>query len=198
MIGPAGAWMGALLAAITATGVLMARDWRWQLGLMALQYMGAAILAYRHWPLGMAAALLVTGWMSIAAIAMTLTSVSSSADRAESAGPQGRVFRLFMAGMVIVLAAGLAGQGQESAAGIEAPVLAGAILLAGIGALQLGSSPETRRIILGLLTLLSGFEVYYAAVESSILVAGLLSVVILGLGLIGAYLISAPITEDTA
>ena len=197
MMGSAGAWAGALIAAITATGVLLARDWRWQLGLMAVQYLGAAILAYLHWPLGMAAALLVTGWMCIAALAMTLTSLPTSADRAESSWPQGRAFRLFMAGMVIVLAAGLAGQGQQSAAGIEAPVLAGAILLAGIGALQLGSSAETRRIILGLLTDLSGFEVYYAAVEGSILVAGLLSVVILGLGLIGAYLISAPATEDS-
>ena len=101
-----------------------------------------------------------------------------------------------MAGMVIVLAAGLASQGPQSAAGVEAPVLAGTILMAGIGALQLGSSRQTGRIILGLLTVLSGFEVYYAAVEGSILVAGLLSVVVLGLGLVGAYLLSAAIPED--
>ena len=198
MMGPAGAWIGALIAATTATGVLLARDWRWQLGLMALQYLGAAMLAYLHWPLGMAAALLVTGWMSIAALAMTLTSLPNSADRDESSLPQGRAFRFFMAGMVIVLAAGLAGSGPQSAAGVEAPVLAGAILLAGIGALQLGSSPQTRGIILGLLTVLSGFEVYYAAVEGSILVAGMPSIVILGLGLIGAYLIIAPASEDSA
>ena len=198
MMGAAGAWAGVLIAAITATAVLLARDWRWQLGLMALQYLGAAMLVYVHWPLGMAAALLVTGWMSIAALAMTFTGLSSPPDREQNSWPQGGAFRLFMAGMVIVLSAGVAGQGPQSAAGIEAPVLAGAILLAGIGALQLGSSSQTGRMILGLLTVLSGFEVYYAAVEGSILVAGLLSVVILGLGLIGAHLMSAATTEDSA
>jgi hypothetical protein len=81
---------------------------------------------------------------------------------------------------------------------MEAPVLLGAIVLAGIGALQLGSSSQTGRIILGLLMILSGFEVYYAAVEGSILVAGLLSVVVLGLGLVGAYLLSAGLPEDFA
>ncbi len=176
----------------------MARDWRWQLGLMAVQYVGAAGLAYMHWPLGMAAALLVTGWMSIAAIAMTLTALPAAEDEGQHAIPQGQAFRIFMAGMVIVLAAGLASQGQQSAASVDAPVLAGTILLAGIGALQLGSSRQTVRIIFGLLTVLSGFEVYYAAVEGSILVAGLLSVVVLGLGLVGAYLLSAAIPEDAA
>jgi hypothetical protein len=197
MLGAAGAWAGVVIAAVTATGVLLSREWRWQLGLMAVQYLGAALLAYLHWPLGMAAALLVTGWMSLAAIAMTFTSLPAVEEPEEDSWPQGRAFRLFMAGMVVVLASGLAGQGPQVATGVEAPVLAGAILLAGIGALQLGSSPEIRRIILGLLTVLSGFEVYYAAVEGSILVAGLLSAVILGLGLTGAYLISAPFAENT-
>jgi hypothetical protein len=154
------------------------------------------MLAYLHWPLGMAAALLVTGWMSIAALAMTFSTLPLPASQEERAWPQGRAFQLFMAGMVIVLAAGQSNQGTPSAAGIEAPVLAGTILLAGIGALQLGSSSQTVRIILGLLTVLSGFEIYYAAVEGSILVAGLLSVVTLGLGLIGSYLLSAAIPED--
>jgi hypothetical protein len=38
---------------------------------MAAQYFAAAILTTAHWPLGMAAALLVAGWMSVAALGMT-------------------------------------------------------------------------------------------------------------------------------
>lgn len=41
---------------------------------------------------------------------------------------------------------------------------------------------------MGLLTTISGFELMYAAVENSVLVAGLLAVVTLGLALVGAYL----------
>ena len=75
--------------------------------------------------------------------------------------------------------------------------MVGVVLLIGIGALELGTSSQVTRIVFGLLTVLAGFEVFYAAVEGSILVAGLLSVVVLGLGLAGAYLLSAYIREES-
>jgi hypothetical protein len=46
-------------------------------------------------------------------------------------------------------------------------------------------------VVLGLLTFLSGFEVLYAAMESSSLVTGLLAVVNLGLALAGAYFLGS-------
>lgn len=196
MLTEATSWAAVVLAGATATGILLARDWRWELGFMALQYVAAAALARLHWPVGMAAAMLVTGWMSISALGMTLTNLGVPAAASKGAWPEGRPFRLFMAGMIVVLAAGAGGRGVQTAVGIEPPVLAGAILLAGIGALQLGSTSQTARIVLGLLTVLSGFEIFYAGVEGSILVAGLLSVVILGLGLIGSYLLSAEVPEE--
>ena len=41
------------------------------------------------------------------------------------------------------------------------------------------------------MTVLSGFEILYAAVEGSILVAALLATINLGLALVGAYLLIA-------
>ena len=52
-------------------------------------------------------------------------------------------------------------------------------------------STSTLRISLGLLTTLAGFEVIYAALEASVLLAGLLGIVNLGLALAGAYLLTA-------
>jgi hypothetical protein len=49
---------------------------------------------------------------------------------------------------------------------------------------------------LGLLTVLSGFEILYSAVEVSALVTGLLAGVNLGLALVGAYLLLAPTLEE--
>jgi hypothetical protein len=51
------------------------------------------------------------------------------------------------------------------------------------------------RVTIGLLTALSGFEIIYAAIETSTLVTGLLAGVNLGLALAGAYLIIAPTME---
>jgi hypothetical protein len=44
---------------------------------------------------------------------------------------------------------------------------------------------------------LSGFEIVYAALESSAMIAGLLATADLGLALAGAYLIVAPTMEET-
>jgi hypothetical protein len=46
--------------------------------------------------------------------------------------------------------------------------------------------------------MLTGFETLYAAVEGSVLVAGLLAVVDLGLALVGAYLISNSYDDTTS
>lgn len=192
------AWLAVLLVGGTATGMLLARDWRWSLGFLAAQYLGAAILASAHWPVGMAAAFLVAGWMSIAALGMTLTAAPPKSEPPEHSWPQGRLFRLFMAGMVFVLAAGFTAQADRLMPGIGGSIIAGSILLVGIGFLQLGTTAQIARIIPGLLTLLAGFEVFYAAVEGSILVVGMLSTVMLGLGLVGAYLLSDSPPEDVA
>ncbi|HEY5984172.1 MAG TPA: hypothetical protein VIU38_11945 [Anaerolineales bacterium] len=197
MAGPFPAWFAVILVASAATGNLVARDWRWNLGLVAAQYLGAAVLAAAHWPVGMAAALLVTGWMSIAALGMTLSSLPVLHPQIERSWPQGLAFRLFMAGTIFVLAGGLAPRADAFVPGIEASVVAGTVLLVGIGFLELGTSDQILRIILGLLTVLTGFEVFYAAVEGSILVVGMLSTAILGLGLTGAHLLNLSQPEES-
>jgi hypothetical protein len=56
--------------------------------------------------------------------------------------------------------------------------------------LQLGITLHPIRVILGLLTTLTGFEILYSTIENSILVSGLLAVVTLGLALTGSYLLT--------
>jgi hypothetical protein len=191
-------WAALTLVAITGTGLLLARDWRWSLGLLGAQYVGVAALTAMHWPPGMAAVKLVTGWMTTAAMGMTLTSLHTHLEAASAAWPGGRTFRAFLAGMVLLLAFAAAPRIESVVSGSGIPVAAGATVLIGLGLLHLGSSDETWRNIFALLTVLAGFEVIYAAVESSILVAGLLAVVTLGLGLVGALLVAAASTEVTA
>ncbi len=49
--------------------------------------------------------------------------------------------------------------------------------------------------MLGLLTIFAGFEIMYAAVEASTLVAGLLAALNLAIALVAAYLLAAPQLE---
>ncbi len=190
-------WVAVAIVSLTAAGLLLSRDWRWGLGFLTAQYVGIALLVAQHWPLSMAAAKLVTGWMTTAALAMTLNSLPPREQPVEDFWPQGRTFRLFLVGVIIVLGIAVTPRLQEGLAGIGAPVAAGAVILIGIGLLQLGTSTEILRVVVALLTVLGGFEVLYAALEGSILVAALLAAVNLGLGLVGAYLLNASAPEET-
>ena len=185
------AWITVGLVLITSAGILISHDWRVELGLLGLQYVGVFWLTNQHWPISMAAIKLVTGWMAIATIGMTRLGLKETDDSSEQFSPQGRLFRLFAAGIVFIIIVTTAPRVEDIIPGIGLPVIFGSLILLGQGMLHLGMTVQPFRVILGLLTVLSGFEVLYAALESSVLVAAMLSVVNLGLALVGAYLFTA-------
>jgi hypothetical protein len=182
-------WIGVALILIATTGVFISRDWRWSLGLLALQYFAAFWLVTRHWPIGMASVKLVTGWMATTALGMTRLSITNDESALEAFWPRSRYFRISLAGIVVILAATTAPHMETLVPGLGIQVIIGSLLLIGMGLIHLGISSQVLRVTLGLLTILSGFEILYAAVESSILVAGLLAVVNLGLALTGSYML---------
>ena len=181
---------------ITSSGLLLYRDWRWGISFLAGQYIGVFWLVLQHWPLGMAAAKLVGGWMATASIGMTLLNLHLQ-EPTDKYWTQGRSFLLFMIGMAALLAVAAAPLIESTLPGIGIPVVVGGILLIAMGLLQLGMTTQVLRVILGLLTTLSGFEILYAAMEGSSLVAALLVVINLGLGLVGAYLLTAASEEKS-
>jgi hypothetical protein len=69
------------------------------------------------------------------------------------------------------------------------------MIMMGMGILQLGLTSIPFRTILGLLTVISGFEILYATMEESLLVVGLLAMVNLGLALTGSYILEVPAME---
>lgn len=185
------AWISIGFVLFTSAGLLLSRDWRMELGILGLQYGGVFWLTAQHWPISMAAIKIVTGWMAIATLAMTRLNLKESEKDGEQAWPQGRLFRLFAAGVIAILVITAAPRVEEIIPGIGLPVISGSLILMGLGMLHLGMTAQPFRVVIGLLTVLSGFEALYAALESSILVAAMLSVVNLGLALVGAYLLTA-------
>lgn len=191
------AWIVVGSVLVTSTGLLISRDWRLALGLLGLQYIGVFWLTNQHWPVSMAAIKLVTGWMAIATLGITRLNLKDVPNEGGQFWPQGRLFRLFAAGIVIVIIITAVPRVEGIIPGIGLPVIAGSLILIGLGLLQLGMTAQPFSIIIGLLTVLSGFEALYAALESSVLVAAMLSVVNLGLALVGAYLLTVPRPEGS-
>ena len=188
-------WISVGLMLATSTVVLLNRDWRLSLGALAVQYLAAFWLVTRHLPFVMGSAKLITGWMVVAILGMTRLGLSSEEDEnVGSSIPHGQWFRVVLVFLVILVTTGTTPRIETAIPGLGLPVIAGSLLLIGVGLAHLSTTSDTLNIILGLLTMLSGFEIFYAAIESSILVTGLLAVTNLGLGLTGSYLLIAGTT----
>lgn len=194
-----------ILVSLTSLILLVNLDWRFTILALGFQYAGVFVLVGLDWTTEMAASKLVAGWMAGAVLGMAMVSVprSEADDIASISGwpdsprfPTGRLFRLFAAVLVILTVLSLAPTVQRAITEFELVQVWGAMILIGMGLLQLGFTANPFRTIVGLLTLLAGFEILYAAVERSVLVAGLLAAINLGLALIGSYLVIAPNMED--
>jgi hypothetical protein len=181
-------WVMLVLAIFAGTGLLFSREWRWSLGLLAIQYLTVFWLVQAHWPVSLAATKLVTGWMACAILGIAQINARGAGEK-ESTWLQGRLFQVFAAGMVLAATFALSLR-VVSWLGVSLPVAWGGLLLIGLGLLHLGITSDSFQVIIGLLTVFCGFEILYASVESSSLVTAMLAVVNLGLALSGAYFLN--------
>jgi len=203
---------GVILVLATSLGLFMVQGSVWSVTLLAIQYVGVFVLVSLHWPFPMALSTLVAGWIAAFILGYAIYSILRG-DVAPGETPAGekrtggisfgygttvsaRVFRL-LAGILVGLGALSATPiVVEWVPGITLEAAIGATVLIGLGLLQLGLTSHPIRVILGLLTIISGFEIIYAVVELSALVAGLLAGVTMGLALLGVYLIFQPSLEE--
>ena len=201
-----------ILLVVTSLSILVLRDWRMRIMFLAIQYVGVFLLVGMSWPVEMAVAKLVAGWMSGAILGMAMLGIPTS-DQPLAASqpleygsptttpqPSSRrqithVFYLFAALLVGLAAISIAPAVQSGIPGISLEQALGSLILIFMGTLQLAFKSRPFGVVIGLLTALAGFEIIYSVVESSVLVAGFLSIIDLGLAMIGSYLIVAPYME---
>ena len=194
------AYPAVILVTFTSLMLLIHTDWRWIVLTLAVQYLGVFLLVFSVWPLELAALKIVAGWMASAILGFSIYEAVKAEpsvwQSTEKFSPSGRLFRLIAAGLVFIIIFSISPKLFEWINKIEVIQAVGASTLIGMGLLHLGLTAQPFRVIIGLLTFLSGFEILIAAVEVSALVAGLLTVVTLGLALIGGYLLLAPNMEE--
>ena len=174
---------------ITTLFLLLSQNWQLNILVLALQFLAVFALTTLVWPFGLAAVKLVAGWMAGAVLGASQPDPALVEDP-QAVGSATFVFRLLVAVLVWVLVLTSTPVITEIVP-LPFPLITGAMLLIGMGLIHLGMTTRPLRVLLGLLTTLSGFELLYAAVENSVLVAGLLAVVTLGIALVGAYLLDA-------
>lgn len=208
------ALIAAVLVTLTGLLLLLVYDWRASVIILSVQYLGVFLLALVEWPLGMAITRLVAGWMAGAVLGMAMLSLPESGQ--EQADVEARptrperltrryrlppgeapspLFHLLAAALVGLAAAAEAPQLSAWLPGIERVQAWGGLILIGLGLLKLGFHSQPVHVTLGLLTVFSGFEVIYTALNANPLIAALTAAFTLGMALTGAYLLLAPHME---
>ena len=192
---PGVAYPTLILLALASLMLLLGRTWRWLAGALAAQYIGVFILTAFSWPLVVALVKLVAGWMAVLVLWVTIANTPGSWPE-EQPQAANQVFRILAAGNALLVMIAV-GQGVANwIPQVDTAIISGALIVMGLGLLHLGLTVQPLRVIISLLTILSGFEILYAALENSLLVAGLLAALNLGIALIGAYIAVLPFFEE--
>jgi hypothetical protein len=195
----------ALINLLLAAGALVLfNDWRIRLVALAVQYTSAAILISQAVLLEVAFARFVVGCLVVAILAITAAQFNfgrpARAAPAPEANPDasprrlevptGFPFRLMATLMFVIAALYLASQPNMVLPGLQvAPAVnVASYLLMALGLLNLGLSEEPMRAGTSLLTLMTGFQIFYAVVEPSLAVIALLAAAEFGVALAVSYL----------
>lgn len=183
------------LLLFTSLSLLLSHDWRVSIASLGMQYLGVFMLVAISWPVSFAVIKLVAGWMSASILGVTRRS-TRDLHTGDRIWPTEWVFRTMAASLVVLAVFSLAPQTRDLVPNFNLYQVGGGFLLIGMGLLHHALTQHALQAMLGLMTILSGFEILYAVVESSTLVAGLLAIINLGIAFVGAYLLATHAVED--
>ena len=183
---------------ISGAGILIVPSRRLMTGLLALQYIGVFLLVSVSWPLEIAVVKLVAGWMASAVLFLTFQNLPGPTieGRLDKILPE-TSFKGFTALLIGISVYSLVPTALRWFLGATHQQVLGGLWLLGLGLLQLVLTRDSLRIIVGLLTVISGFEILYATLEASVLMTGLIAILNIGFAYLGSYLIMASNLEDS-
>lgn len=200
----------AYLVMFTAALILIVRDWRWSLLFLALQYLLAGFLfadvllphlAFMKVLVGMFVCLILyitarqVNWGRLPEDVTPDEAVQLRKERFVRFGtlilPTDTPFRVFLALMVCLAVWAMAQRSGYLLPAVPEHFQLAVFALVGLGLVTLSLTSEPLMAGLGLLTFLTGFELFYSALEQSVAMLGLLGIVNIIVVLVIAYLTQA-------
>ncbi|MGD2105627.1 MAG: hypothetical protein PVJ55_11005 [Anaerolineae bacterium] len=191
---------------VTSALLVISGDWRLNLLALAAQYLFVALLMTQIIRIEMAAVKALIGWVICSVFYLTEQQTRASERSAES--EEGLSLQAWFSArvegwrhegisakaafnLVATMVVGVAVYASSSALGL--PQLSSGLTLAcywlaGLGILLVGLNLDPLRVGIGLLTFLSGFDLFYVALEPSLVVAGLFGSISFAIALGTAFL----------
>lgn len=175
--------VGAMVAA--AWSSLLAAQWRVLVAWLAVAQLGVFGLLWGPWPPAQAVAWLVAGWLTAAMLGLSQRTTPAS-PQAFALGDTVLRFAVGVLGLLVALS--LAPQALTWFPGSSLPRAFGGLSMLLLGLMQVGLSQHPLRVTEGLLLVLGGFGVFYALVETSLLLTALLAILEVGVALGYGYI----------
>ncbi len=178
-------YLPVVLAGLSSLILFTNKKWRWNILAIAVIYVSVFWMVLQVWSPGLAVVKLISGWMAGAILGSAVK--EESVELVEDNKVEQR-FKLIIVLIIWIFSFSIT---QSISARLPIPdaLVWGGVLLIIMGIILIGMAVRPIRVIFGLLTAFSGFEVLYAGVEQSLLVAGFLVIITLGIALVGVLFI---------
>lgn len=176
-------WVPLALVAATAFALVIVERPGIQIAILAAQYASVAWLTSLALPPQVAAVKLVAGMITCGVLALTV-----AGSRPPSESGSGKAFRAIAAILIMGAAIGIGRANWMRIPDIRPEAIMAATILMSMGLLQLGLFRTPLRVCIGLITMLSGFEIAYAVIEPALAILALLASMHIGLAMVVSYL----------
>lgn len=176
-------WIPLVLVAATVFALIVVERPGLQIAILAAQYALVAWLSSLALPPQVAAVKVVAGMITCGVLALTV-----AGSRSPNEPGSGRAFRVIAGILILGAAIGIGRTNWMRIPDIRPEAIMAAAILMSMGLLQLGLFRTPLRVCIGLITLLSGFEIAYAVIEPALAILALLASVHIGLAMVVSYL----------
>ncbi|MGD8632952.1 MAG: hypothetical protein PVF85_05230 [Anaerolineales bacterium] len=182
-------FLPAIAAPCAAIAILLIERRSLKIYLLAFQYAMVSWLVVMTLSLESALAKLVAGLIAVFILYMGAVWAAGDLEYKshEEGFPRGRVFRVTAILLVVIGTIGLSSGTWLPVDSLSPGIRRAAMLLVFLGILGVGLYVDTLQIGISLITVVSGFEIIYSALEPSLAVIALLALVHLGIALVIGY-----------
>jgi hypothetical protein len=174
-----------IISVLISGVVFVSSDRRWRLACLAIIQLIGFLLIAQIWPIAFAAVKLISGWMGVVLMSITVSSVSSESHIQSQIA--GKVFKLMLAAFIwVVIAASV--DKLNAWLPISYTNLFVGLVFFFCGIFYVSLITDINGIAIGLLIFLAGFDIIYSSLEGSALVTGIYALIIILISLVSSYL----------
>jgi hypothetical protein len=174
-----------IISVLISGVVFVSSDRRWRLACLAIIQLIGFLLIAQIWPIAFAAVKLISGWMGVVLMSITVSSVSSESQIQSQISE--KVFKLMLAAFIwVVIAASV--DKLNAWLPISYTNLFVGLVFFFCGIFYVSLITDINGIAIGLLIFLAGFDIIYSSLEGSALVTGIYALIIILISLVSSYL----------